>query len=154
MAHPNIEERRKYIKQLLAQGVEINYKKMVALGEKYNCSPSAIRADLYALKRKKLLPTPHVSHSMRNHIRKRDGYICQYCGTQDENREYIVEHVIPASKNGVALPFNLVMACQNCNTTKRNKVWIPRNIDLITKNNPDWKTRILNLADPDQFGVG
>lgn len=150
MAHPNIEERRAFVKSLLDSGVEINFGKMVEISEKFNCTHSAIRADVYALKRDSRLSTPHVSSRMRQTIRERDNFTCQYCGVHRTSDELIIEHVIPAVVGGVAKPYNLVIACQSCNSTKRSKVWIPRNLDVITKAHPEWKDKVLKLADPNQ----
>lgn len=115
MAHPNINERRDYVQKLLKAGVKINHRKMVEIGEKFNCSHSAIRADIIALTREPGSITPHVSQNLRRLIRYRDGLICQYCGKRDEWRDSLVEHIIPASIGGVAQAYNLVVACQSCN---------------------------------------
>lgn len=150
MAHPNIEERRAFVKALLDSGIEINFGKTVEISEKFNCTHSAIRADVYALKRDARLSTPHVSNRMRQTIRERDNFTCQYCGVHGTSDELIIEHVIPAIVGGVAKPYNLVIACQSCNSTKRSKVWIPRNLDEITKAHSEWKDKILELADSKQ----
>ena len=150
MAHPNIDERRAFVKELLDSGIEINFGKMVEISEKFNCTHSAIRADVYALKRDARLSTPHVSSRMRQIIRERDKFTCQYCGVNGTSDELIIEHVIPAVVGGVAKPYNLVIACQSCNSTKRSKIWIPRNLEAITKVHPEWKDKVLKLADPKQ----
>jgi hypothetical protein len=150
MAHPNIDERRAYVKKLLESNTTIDYKKMVEISEQFNCTHSAIRADVYALKRDTLLATPHVSARMRQLIRERDNRTCQYCGVNGSEDEFIIEHVIPAVIGGVAKSYNLVVACQSCNSRKKSKVWIPRNLDSITKAHLEWKDKVLNLADPQQ----
>lgn len=43
MAHPNINERREYIKHLLESGQELDYQSLMG---RYNCSRSAIYADV------------------------------------------------------------------------------------------------------------
>jgi hypothetical protein len=150
MAHLNVDERRAYVQKLLDEGVKFDYRTMVEVGKMFCCSHSAIRADVYLLTRDGALPTPHVSARLWERIRERDNFTCQYCGTQERDNEFIIEHVIPASAGGVARPYNLVIACQSCNSTKRSKVWIPRNLGEITKNEPSWKVRVLELADPNQ----
>jgi 5-methylcytosine-specific restriction endonuclease McrA len=104
----------------------------------------------YALKRDAHLSTPHVSARMRQIIRERDNLTCQYCGIEGRSNELIIEHVIPAVRDGVAKPYNLVVACQSCNSTKGSKVWIPRNLDDITKAYPEWKNLVLKMADSQQ----
>ena len=150
MAHPNIDERRAFVKALLDSGTKFDFRKMVEISEKFNCTHSANRADVYALKRDSRLSTPHVSNHMRQIIRERDNLSCQYCGINGSNDELIIEHVIPAVIGGVAKPYNLVVACQSCNSTKRSKVWIPRNLGVITKAHPEWKDKVLKLADQNQ----
>ena len=81
---------------------------------------------------------------------ERDNFTCQYCGVNGTSDELIIEHVIPAVIGGVAKPYNLVVACQSCNSTKRSKVWIPRNLGVITKAHPEWKDKVLKLADQNQ----
>ena len=100
MAHSNITKRREHVQKLLDEGVEIDYPMMIAIAKTLHCSHSAIRADITELTRDHKLSTPHVSHNMRELIRMRDTQICQYCGSADPEKEYIVEHVIPASMGG------------------------------------------------------
>ncbi|MFN6464126.1 MAG: HNH endonuclease [Nostoc sp. DedVER02] len=146
MAHPNIDQRRHYVKILLDKGVYIDFKMKLEIGIIFACSHSAITADILALTRNPNLPTPHVSQNMRKKIRQRDGILCQYCGSKSLHKEYVVEHVIPASIGGVAKPYNLVIACQSCNSIKGKSVWIPNNIEAITKDYSEWRIYIMELA--------
>ncbi len=115
------------------------------LAEQYGCSISAIYADIVAIRRPKTKETPFQSAAMRKRIFERDGKECQYCS--DTNAyEYIVEHVIPAAIGGVARDFNLVIACQKCNTLKKRSVWTPKNLDVITKEHPEWRDKVLDLS--------
>lgn len=151
MAHSNIKERRRYVQIQLSNKKQLTFKQMGEIAELFNCSPSAIRADIYELTRDRNLPTPHVSHNMRQIIRSRDGQQCQYCGSiEDLHREYVVEHIIPTVLGGVGRAYNLVVSCQRCNIKKRNSVWIPRNLETITENYPKWKLQIVSLATPNQ----
>lgn len=150
MAHSNIKQRRAYVQSLLEQGVEINYKLKVEIGEMFQCSHSAISADVLELTRDRTLPTPYVSSRMKQLVRARDKQVCQYCGCDDEDEYYIVEHVIPASRNGVGRAYNLVIACQTCNSRKGDSVWIPYNLDAISAKHPKWRQRVLAMADPNQ----
>lgn len=84
-------------------------------------------------------------------IIERDGKTCQYCGTQsDAWYMFVVEHVVP-KPIGPFKPHNLVASCNSCNCIKGSQVWIPANLDAITKDHPDWKARILKDAHPAQF---
>jgi len=56
---------------------------------------------------------------IRARILIRDGYCCQYCGSEDATT---VDHVIPISKGGTDDPDNLVAACSRCNYSKGNRM--------------------------------
>jgi HNH endonuclease len=59
---------------------------------------------------------------------------CWYCGRQNMRGDFIVEHQVPQSRGGSDEANNLVIACQSCNSTKRNKT-----VD-------EWKTEIAERA--------
>ncbi|TRZ84908.1 MAG: HNH endonuclease [Streptomycetaceae bacterium] len=56
---------------------------------------------------------------IRLRILIRDGYCCQYCGSEDATT---VDHVVPISKGGTDDPDNLVAACTRCNYSKGNRM--------------------------------
>ncbi len=142
LAHPNIVERQEEVRSLLNLGIDFDASLKKKLAEKYSCSLSAINADLVYFRRPSTKETYHTSAAMRKRIFARDGRVCQYCGDRNAY-EYIVEHVVPASIGGVSMEYNLVIACQKCNTKKRNSIWAPRNLDEITIDHPQWRERIL-----------
>lgn len=51
----------------------------------------------------------------RENVFKRDGFTCQYCGT---NKELTLDHLIPKAKGGDTSWNNLVTACKKCNSKK------------------------------------
>jgi hypothetical protein len=153
MAHPNICERREFVQALLDQGAVINHRSMIAIAERFACTSSAIRADILALTREPGLESAYTSARTRQVVRARDGLICQYCVAEVDFNVSVVEHVIPASRGGVARPYNLVSACQSCNVRKRSAVWVPLNLDRITFGRPVWRQKILQMADPDQPAI-
>lgn len=55
---------------------------------------------------------------IRARILIRDGYCCQYCGSENATT---VDHVIPISKGGTDDPDNLVAACTRCNYSKGDR---------------------------------
>jgi hypothetical protein len=77
----------------------------------------------------------------------RDGRVCQYCGTTDAF-SYSVDHIISRSQGGPDHIANLVVACQRCNILKRGEVWIPRNFEQITMDQPEWYEQVLAVAVP------
>lgn len=145
MAHQNIFERQAHVRRLIKEGTKISAQMKKELAEKYSCSISAIFADIIAIQRPNTKETPFQSAAMRKRIFERDGSKCQYCG-DIEAYEYIVEHVIPAAIGGVATEYNLVIACQKCNTKKRRNVWTPKNIYEITREHPEWRKKVLGLS--------
>lgn len=153
MAHPNIDERRQAIRELLDNKIEITPTLKRSLMKQFNCSHGAIKADLLMFLRPKTSETYFVSPSLKVKIFKRDGSFCQYCA-DNKPYEYIIEHVIPASIGGVGRDFNLVVACQKCNTKKRNKVWKPNNFHVLAKLNKEWANKIENLAVAKRKGAG
>jgi 5-methylcytosine-specific restriction endonuclease McrA len=75
--------------------------------------PSIVRLSrLIHIPRKRILLS-------RSNIIKRDNHRCQYCGT-DKN-PFTVDHVIPRDRGGLDTWENLVCACINCNSKKRNR---------------------------------
>jgi hypothetical protein len=139
MAHLNIDERRKAVEEVIKTG--FNVKKLKEIAIKYGCSYTACRSDFAYLQNKTgitLYPCP----SVKENVRKRDNNTCQYCG--EVGGEIIIEHVIPYIYGGLGKEYNLVCACQVCNTKKKKKVWIPKNIDVLISINKEWSDKILN----------
>jgi 5-methylcytosine-specific restriction endonuclease McrA len=63
-------------------------------------------------------PIPQLRLSRRG-IFARDGYTCQYCGTNA--KELTIDHVVPKRLGGGATWENLVCCCRRCNTKKGDK---------------------------------
>lgn len=145
MAHKNIDERRECVKSLLDAGVEFTYSLKCNLAEKYGCTPSAIGADIITLTTTAdALPT-HRLHKWAGRVIERDGYVCQYCG-RTVTLDLIVEHVVPKAWKGPTALHNLVVACRLCNIRKGRSVWVPRNLEAITAEYPEWRERVLELS--------
>ena len=51
----------------------------------------------------------------RENVFKRDGFKCQYCGTE---KELTLDHLVPKAKGGKTTWSNLVTACKACNSKK------------------------------------
>lgn len=140
MAWPNIIERRSKVKRLMIEGLPDRQIRRLCSVE-FMCTEGAITADIHAINGN----TAHVGASQSRRIRIRDEFTCQYCGVEKPSSG-IVEHVVPFALGGVAKDYNLVFACQRCNTEKKRKVWIPDNLDIITHNHPEWRDRIVLMA--------
>lgn len=55
-------------------------------------------------------------------ILERDKFTCQYCGRKAPSVALEVDHIIPVSKGESDESSNLITACFECNTQKRNKL--------------------------------
>jgi len=146
MAHANIYERQTHVRQLLEAGQKMDAKLKKELAEKYACSISAIFADIVAFTRPSTRESAFVTPSLKQKIYNRDGNTCQYC-MSSTSRIYIIEHVIPAALGGIAKEYNLVVACNDCNSKKGRSVWIPENLERITAYHKEWRMKILAMAE-------
>lgn len=146
MAHNNIYERQAHVRQLLETGQKIDAKMKKELAEKFACSASAIFADIVAFTRPFTKESAFVTPLLKKKIYKRDSNTCQYCMSSTSGI-YIIEHVIPAALGGVAKAYNLVVACNDCNSKKGRSVWVPANIEQITAAHNEWKIKILSMAE-------
>lgn len=66
-----------------------------------------------------------MTSSLREYIKKRDHYTCQICGDNIyKNPDIILEvdHIIPVSKGGETVEYNLQTLCRTCNRRKSNKM--------------------------------
>ena len=55
----------------------------------------------------------------------RDNFTCAYCGKQLRLSECTIDHIIPRSKGGKWSWTNLVTACKDCNSAKRDTIKQP-----------------------------
>jgi len=69
-----------------------------------------------------------IGNSLRFKVYERDGYKCQYCGSQSK---LTLDHLIPEAKGGESSEGNLVTACRDCNIKKRAKTPEEANMPLI-----------------------
>lgn len=61
-------------------------------------------------------------YRLRNEVLERDGHACVYCGARASDRFVLqCDHVKPRSKGGRSEASNLVVACINCNSSKRDR---------------------------------
>lgn len=143
MAHPNIEERRRFVKELFDSGKNMGSIIPIA-SQTFGCSPHAVRIDLYLLMNRKftISKVPDCTKvGFRKRIYDRDGSVCQYC--KRENIKMVIEHVVPISKGGKYIDENMVVSCNHCNYVKRNKIWIPANFMIISEKNIAFRLYVL-----------
>jgi len=139
MAKDNIEQRRLAVLEIIKSDYKI--KQLVELAKLFECSYTAIRADVVELKRKNNL-TIYPSSKTKKIVLDRDNYTCQYC--LNIGVKLIADHVIPAFQGGLGYTYNLVAACNTCNMKKKNKTWLPINHHILKAENKNWHNKILN----------
>lgn len=69
-----------------------------------------------------------------NRISKRTKGCCAYCGKR--KKIMTLDHVIPICKGGEHSHSNLILACKNCNSSKRERLledWAPHLVKKIRK---------------------
>ena len=67
----------------------------------------------------------------RQNIFRRDGNRCAYCGSRDS---LTIDHVIPKSEGGRDTWYNLITACQGCNSRKGSRT--PEQAGMPLKHEP------------------
>jgi hypothetical protein len=63
-----------------------------------------------------------ISKGLRFDIFKRDGFTCQYCGSQPPDVVLQIDHIKPVIKDGTNDEMNLVSSCEDCNLGKGKKL--------------------------------
>lgn len=75
----------------------------------------------------------------RQNILTRDGWKCQYCGTDLDTKTVTYDHLVPKSKGGKTCWENIVSACDSCNRKKSNLMLSETNMTLKKKpKKPVW----------------
>jgi 5-methylcytosine-specific restriction endonuclease McrA len=74
----------------------------------------------------------HRRRITRKAVLARDGWTCQYCGS--DKPTLTVDHVIPRSRGGESVWENIVASCAPCNRKKGNR--LPHEIRMHPKHNP------------------
>ncbi len=69
----------------------------------------------------------------KNAIYNRDKGHCQYCNVDVPKYRATVDHIIPKSRGGLSTWNNLVLCCQDCNKTKRDRRLEDTNMHLLKK---------------------
>jgi 5-methylcytosine-specific restriction endonuclease McrA len=74
----------------------------------------------------------HRRRITRKAVLARDGWTCQYCGS--DKHSLTVDHVIPRSRGGASVWENIVASCAPCNRRKGNR--LPQEIRMHPKRRP------------------
>lgn len=69
----------------------------------------------------------------RINVLTRDGFRCQYCGAPKLVRELNYDHVVPRSQGGRTVWENIVAACYECNSRKRDRTPEQAGMRLLSK---------------------
>ena len=62
-----------------------------------------------------------ISKKLRFEVFKRDSFKCQYCGKSAPDVVLNVDHIMPVAKGGTNDIFNLITACESCNSGKSDR---------------------------------
>ena len=69
-----------------------------------------------------------IGNKLRFTVYERDGYKCQYCGSQSK---LTLDHIMPEASGGKTVEENLVTACRDCNIKKGTKTPEEANMSLL-----------------------
>lgn len=69
-----------------------------------------------------------ISQSLRFEILRRDKFTCRYCGRSAPEVKLHVDHIIPRVHGGTSEAGNLVSACVECNSGKKDKMVSPMEV--------------------------
>jgi hypothetical protein len=74
-----------------------------------------------------------ISKRLRFEVFKRDGFVCQYCGSHPPDVVLEPDHIVPVCEGGPSIIENLVTACFDCNRGKAGVplTSVPRTLDQI-----------------------
>ena len=100
----------------------------------------------------KLKPKSPFSQLLKDKIKKRDKYQCQWCKTKETNTEPLaVDHIIPEDKGGKGVLENGITLCTICNNRKKNlnvitfgKNMFKKYLAVSRKNNDKKAMKFLN----------
>jgi len=90
--------------------------------------PSVVRRRTYINVRRRR----EQSGMKRLRIYMRDKFRCQYCGDKKTAAELTLDHILPRSRGGDNSPVNIVTACLQCNTRKRDRTPAEARMPLLT----------------------
>jgi 5-methylcytosine-specific restriction endonuclease McrA len=90
--------------------------------------PSVVRRRTYINVRRRR----EQSGMKRLRIYMRDKFRCQYCGDKKTAAELTLDHILPRSRGGDNSPVNIVTACLQCNSRKRDRTPAEARMPLLT----------------------
>ena len=70
----------------------------------------------------KLFQNPIMDKEIRNQVRERANFLCEYCHSPEEASAALfeIDHILPRSLGGSDSIDNLALACQRCNRYRYN----------------------------------
>lgn len=68
----------------------------------------------------------------KHNVFLRDGYACQYCGTEVNRKTATLDHILPTSHGGTTSWLNTCCSCSDCNARKgNNKKIVPKSKPVV-----------------------
>jgi hypothetical protein len=97
-----------------------------------------------------------ISPQLRQLVRERAAYVCEYCGVSETNvgSELTIDHYHPQSLGGSDEPSNLLYCCHRCNLNKLD-YWAetPEDLPLWNPRSSRFDEHILILADGTAYPI-
>jgi hypothetical protein len=95
-----------------------------------------------------------INTKIRQLVRKRAEYLCEYCHSSEEASaaQFEIDHILPQSLGGSDNLDNLALACQRCNSYRYNFTtgFDPQtqtNVTLFNPRQQQWSTHFIWSAD-------
>jgi 5-methylcytosine-specific restriction endonuclease McrA len=109
--------------------------------------------DIIRLNKFDRLPKREVKFSRRN-IYQHYGHKCAYCGNKFHSADLNLDHVIPRSRGGKTDWTNIVTACIECNSRKKDRTPEEANMHLLAKpSRPAWKGAMTFIEFPPHMPI-
>ena len=109
---------------------EKNRERDLANNKKYLRDHPEIRKARH-IKRRALLKKSQIGKIDIRVIIKRHGMLCHLCGIKLTKKTLTIDHLIPISKGGPTVNWNLAPACNSCNIKKGNRFITPAQMPLF-----------------------
>lgn len=70
------------------------------------------------------MPRPHIPADVRRIVVARAQDRCEYCQSVAEyaTQSFDIDHIVPVSRGGTTVDYNLAFACSGCNSHKFNRL--------------------------------
>ena len=86
-------------------------------------------------------------YNVREYVKSRDNYTCQYCKGKSKDKILHVHHIIPRSNQGSDRPNNLICLCETChNKVHNNQIILNKKVLKSTLNHATHMNTLCSLV--------